>query len=387
MILRLLESVIETLNSQDIAYCHWHSTFYLHEDPVEIRDVELLVACQDTQRFESTLAALNFKRIVDPLQSFTPGIVHFYGLDDDTNNLVHLHVSYQVMTGESVLKNQCLPIEEPVLQNPRFERFSFLSALILRATRITRLMYRHLRVKGKSKQFASGGIVIAFVGPEATGKSTLVGDTARWLGSEFDVSSAHLGKPPSTWLTFLPNLALPLLRRVTPKYRTSRVENDSAAYNSVSVSLLYACRSVLVAWDRRALAIKLYQKAANGSIVICDRYPSTVVGAMDSPRLIEQRANHWRGKLLGYLARIERTIYMQIPSPDVVIRLVVPLEIAIERNKSRQKKGKEGDLYVTRRHRLAMIPSFQNSKTIELDVNQSLPQTINCARRILWNVL
>ena len=75
------------------------------------------------------------------------------------------------------------------------------------------------------KRFATGGVVIAFVGPEATGKSTLVQATANWLGTAFDVRSAHLGKPPPTWLTLLPNSTLPLLRKLAPNHRMSQVKN------------------------------------------------------------------------------------------------------------------------------------------------------------------
>ena len=40
--------------------------------------------------------------------------------------------------------------------------------------------------------------MIAFVGPDASGKSTLARDTVTWLGGDFRVRSAHLGKPPAT---------------------------------------------------------------------------------------------------------------------------------------------------------------------------------------------
>jgi thymidylate kinase len=240
--------------------------------------------------------------------------------------------------------------------------------------------------KKRNKVLHSGGAVIAFVGPEATGKSTLVQETACWLGKVFEVSSVHLGKPPSTWLTFLPNLAVPLLRKAAPQHRTSRVENNPSK-DAAKVSLLYSLRSVLDAWDRRALVVRVRRTAANGGIVICDRYPSATVGAMDSARLRVPVDKRWQGRLLGYLARLENRIYRQIPPPDVVIRLTVPVNVAIERNKERQKKGKESDAYVLRRHTAGVVPVFPTAKTIELDSNQPRSQTINAARQIVWDVL
>ena len=239
----------------------------------------------------------------------------------------------------------------------------------------------------ESKQFVSGGIVIAFVGPEATGKSTLVNETAALLGESFAVTTAHLGMPPSTWLTFLPNLTMPLLRKVAPQHRTSRVETDAGEQEAGRTSLLYALRSVLVAWDRRALAVKLRRKAANGVIVVCDRYPSAIVGAMDSARLRVVSDKGWRGKLLSGLARLENRLYRQIPPPDVVIRLTVPVEVALERNRERQKKGKEGDAYVLRRHTTGAAPVFPMATTIELNSDQPQSQTTRRVREIVWSTL
>lgn len=147
--------------------------------------------------------------------------------------------------------------------------------------------------------------------------------------------------------------------------------------------MLYALRSVMVAWDRRALAARLRRKAANGGIVVCDRYPSATVGAMDSARL---EASKEKG-ILGYLARLENHIYRQIPPPDVVIRLTVPIEVAIERNRERQKKGKEGDAYVVRRHTSGTVPVFPTARTIELNSDQTQSQTIQRVREIVRSVL
>jgi hypothetical protein len=71
---------------------------------------------------------------------------------------------------------------------------------------------RRLIRQRRSKALTAGGAVIAFVGPEATGKSTLVAESARWLGSAFVVRSIHAGKPPGTLPTLPLNALLPFLR-------------------------------------------------------------------------------------------------------------------------------------------------------------------------------
>ena len=79
---------------------------------------------------------------------------------------------------------------------------------------------------GSSKKLTpgGGGGVIAFVGSEATGKSTIIDRMHRWLGENFTVRRIHAGKPPATALTYVPYVMLPWLRRVFPEQRSTRVE-------------------------------------------------------------------------------------------------------------------------------------------------------------------
>lgn len=493
MTVQLVQCLIQALENEGIVYCHWKSNFHLAEDLEKGGELDILVSRGDALRFERILSDLGFKKAFDPVQVSGVPIFHYYGLDKASGVLLHLHVYYRVVTGESLLKDYCFPIEELLLRNTRrvqgvpvpqapvelivftlramvkhaspldylqlrrsarsgyddlraeleallagggadrcsellaqwlpsvdsalfhqcidalrrdapmlrrvvlaarlrrqikvYRRFSSLSALRQRSALVLKRTHWRLWHGGKSKRLTAGGAVIAFVGPEATGKSTLVHETASWLGKIFDVSTAHLGKPPSTWLTLLPNLVVPLLRQAAPQHRTSRVKQRAQNDGGGSASLLYSVRSVLVAWDRRALAAKLRRKATGGGIVVCDRYPSTCVGAMDSARLTVPASGAGGSRLLRGLARLERHLYRQIPPPDTVIRLVVPVEVAVARNQERQKKGKESDAYVVRRHTVDAVPTFPVSRTIELDSNQSRAQTIAAARQMVWESL
>src|SRR5207248_8307152 len=129
---------------------------------------------------------------------------------------------------------------------------------------------------------AAGGAVIAFVGPDGSGKSTLASDTAAWLGGHFRVHTAHLGKPPATALTLLPNLARRSLRWGVPRLRAPEGPTPGDKPPAPPAGLLHRLRDVLAAWDRCALAVHMRRRAANGEIVVCDRYPSAVAGALDS---------------------------------------------------------------------------------------------------------
>jgi O-antigen/teichoic acid export membrane protein/thymidylate kinase len=239
---------------------------------------------------------------------------------------------------------------------------------------------------GTPKQLPSGGRVIAFIGPDASGKSTLVAETAGWLGKVFRVRVAHLGKPPATWLTLLPRLPWAVLRRLAPRLRIGRTEAGSEEGGSRRPGLLFGLRAVLLAWDRRRLARRLSRLAACGWIVVCDRYPSPTVGAADSARL-GIAENEGRSGWAAWLARLEYRLYREVPPPDVVVRLSAPVAIAVARNQERRKAGKESDDYIARRHKTFIAPPFAESRVFELPTTKSRAETIQHLRRALWETL
>lgn len=254
-------------------------------------------------------------------------------------------------------------------------------------------LMRRLR-RNKNKRLFSGGAVIAFVGPEATGKSTLVSAIEDWLGQVFAVSKVHAGKPVSTWLTWPLHVSLPLLRSRLPRLRTSRLEGhhpEAHAQRSQPTmegmtSLTYALRAVALAWDRRCLLVKVRRAAVNGAIVICDRYPSSELGAMDSPRLQEKQSQGGLvTSLYNRLARLEHALYAEIPPPDIVLRLSVSIETAKRRNHERIKPGKETSAYVESRHRQSRDWHRAGTKYIyDINTDQSLEETILQAKRYIW---
>ena len=276
----------------------------------------------------------------------------------------------------------------------RYSRLQRLSAYI-------RLFWGHgrRRLAGnkKSKLLHSGGAIVAFVGPEASGKSTLVSECSHWLGSVFTVKTVHAGKPPASWLTAPAKHLLPLLRHFLPHFRTTRLESRAFPANATKsrlpmegpASLLYALRAVMVAWDRRQLLLRAGRSAANGEIAICDRYPSETIGAMDSPRLREHPGE--RGviaTLSNWLAQLECRLYAQIPPPDIVLRLNVSIDTAKIRNRERIKPDKESDAYLESRHRQMGKWHRSGTKYIyDIDTRHPLAETILNVKRAIWESL
>ena len=216
------------------------------------------------------------------------------------------------------------------------------------------------------------------------------------MGSAFAVRTVHAGKPPATWLTAPLSLLLPLLRPRLSSLRTSRLEGHAAPSNGDAppdrskgpAALIYALRAVILAWERRQLLVRAGRAAANGEIVICDRYPSETVGAMDSPRLIARTEEQGAGTIYNRLARLEQRLYRQIPPPDIALRLHVSLETAQQRNRDRIKDGKESADYVASRHRHAREWHKQETRHVyDVDTEQPLAETIRQVKEAIWESL
>jgi thymidylate kinase len=247
--------------------------------------------------------------------------------------------------------------------------------------------------KKKNKVLQAGGAVIAIVGPDATGKSTLVSETGRWLGENLAVKMLHAGKPPSSWVTAPINLLLLLTRPIRTKMppsikedRSASGEENPARKSGGTTSLLYAIRAVTLAWDRRNLLRRGWRAAARGELVICDRYPSNNIGAMDSPRLVEQIGRSgWHSSIYNVAARLEQQLYAQIPPPDLVIRLHVSVDTAIKRNRLRDKQGEETDAYIEARHRYTRAWQRADTRRVfDVDTEQPLAETMLAIKDIIW---
>ncbi len=248
------------------------------------------------------------------------------------------------------------------------------------------------RLTGRRKRLipVSGGAVIAFVAPEATGKSTLLGEVECWLGEHFAVDRIHAGKPRSTMVSVIPNLLVPALRTLFPHERSSHVEaqhmpENQAVRPQTVYPLLFAFRSVLLAYDRRALLKRAFSRAANGSIVLCDRYPSSRPGAVDSAQLSVAAVPRDKYPVRNLLSKIEQRLYREIPPPDCVLSLNVPVEVAILRNRNRGKKEPED--YVRRRHAMSSDAGFESAIFHRINTDQPLDRTVLEVKRAVWNAL
>jgi len=259
------------------------------------------------------------------------------------------------------------------------------------------LMIRRVsqKVSGrKTRILARGGVVVAVVGPDAVGKSTMHGELKKWLEDHFLVEAAHVGKPPSTLLTVLPNIIAIFGRKVFYKYRSSRVKKDFAGAGKERKKtvgsfrfLIFAIRSLMVALSRQALIKNTLRKASAGAIVICDRYPSYAQGAMDSSQF-EGMEEYFPSSSIGrWIAEREKNIYKSLPMPDVIFSLKLPVKDALVRNLARGGSNIEDDEYFSARHASSTKQKYISGCKYTVDTSAPLENTLSEVKAELWRCL
>jgi thymidylate kinase len=188
----------------------------------------------------------------------------------------------------------------------------------------------------------------------------------------------------------LPNLLVPAMRRLLPSYKSSHIEAQNSTMGGSekpgkAFPLIFAVRSVLLAYDRRSLLTKAFKRAANGAIVLCDRYPVESEGTPDGPQLLNLLADPARYPVRHLLARIEEKLYREIPPADLVISLSVPVEVAILRNKNRGKVEPED--FVRMRHARSDGLQYGRTPAYKVDTNRPFEETVLEVKRAVWKIL
>jgi thymidylate kinase len=491
--LNLARTLLSEFDRSEITYCHWKSNVRLEKSLAGGTDIDLLVRRENLDKAQGVLASLGFKPAIITNDVTFPSMFHYYGFDQPTGAIVHVHLYAKIVTGESLLKNYQLPLTDMLLANRRllhgipvpvkaaeliifvlrmmlkhaiigehallyrerydeikeelkwllddenvveqvnqfmtqwlptveiplfwncvrvlsdqsgivrrwwlgicirrqlasYRRYPLVPGIVLNYARLFRMMWQRLIVRKKNQVPAAGGMVIAIVGADASGKTTILDETRKWLKQYFSVAVVHAGKPPTSWITLIPRTFLPLLRHILPNQRSTNVDmkrTESASEQGAPkqrLPLLFMIRATWLGFERKRLLVAAHSRAANGCIVLSDRYPSSERGAVDSPQL--SPAEDGSSTLRLWLARLENDFYAAIPRADMIFRITVPVEVALQRNATRHQKEQEDVLRY--RHSQIGRSEFRGTKTYVIDANKSLEETLLEVKSLIWQAL
>ena len=116
-VLPLVQELCNVLRMENIDYCHWKSNNMLERSANGDNDLDLLISRADGSRFTEILFRLGFKQAHAPGEKQMPGVLDYYGYDEQAEKWVHVHAHYQLIMGHDMTKNFRLALERPYLES------------------------------------------------------------------------------------------------------------------------------------------------------------------------------------------------------------------------------------------------------------------------------
>ncbi len=216
--------------------------------------------------------------------------------------------------------------------------------------------------------------LIAIIGTDGSGKSTVCDHIVTWIGRYGPAGRAHLGKQSGNVaraLGRLPFVGASMDRQIRRKVDgvNDRIREDRQP--SLFPALVMAAFTL-----RRRLRFKrMLALRERGFIVVTDRFPQIEIpGAYDGPGFPDSPQGSW---LVLRLARFERATFDWMAShrPDLVLRLNVDLDTACMRKPDNNREALSRKIAVT------PLLKYSGAPIVEIDANQSLDNVIADAER------
>jgi thymidylate kinase len=229
-----------------------------------------------------------------------------------------------------------------------------------------------------TKRLMAGGRVIAVVGGDGAGKSTLVTSLAGWLNGPLDTRVLHMGKPPRSAVNLAVKGAVLIGRRTRlvrewlPNYPTA------VEHNGRRPGTAWLLWQLVTAADRRRHHRRARSLAAQGYLVVCDRFPLEQVTLMDGPRTAWVPVDGL-SRFARRLVTAEQRLYRSISDPDLLLVLRVDPETAVAR-----KQGVDPAEFVRPRSAEVYDADWNATDAIVLDASRPADDVLAEARAAVW---
>ena len=233
-----------------------------------------------------------------------------------------------------------------------------------------------------------GGVIIAFLGADGSGKSTITGAVGSWLSWRMQVVPLYFGfgdGPVSPLRRPLQSLKRLYARRPFENKAPSQGGGLVApsSWRGAPKALWRALWSWSIVREKEARLRQAQQARNLGLIAICDRYPQAQIMALgDGPLL-----SHWSQASWGWLralARWELAAYRRMETivPELVIKLQVSPEVSAGR-----KRDVSLDSLARRVEVVNRVEFPPGAKVVTVDSNRPLEQVLIDVKRLIWEVL
>jgi thymidylate kinase len=237
----------------------------------------------------------------------------------------------------------------------------------------------------KGRGGTGGGLLVAFVGCDGSGKSTMVGETRAFLAPKLDVYPMYLGSGDGS--SSLARKPMKVVRDIVfgPSRNKGTIAKkaEAGAAHPGAMSAAKAIWAVTLAAEKHRKLRQVMKARTRGMVVICDRWPQMqFAGELDGPRLTHWAdGSVWQRRLAAYELR-PYELARRFP-PDLVIRLDVDLDTASLR------RPEDGRDYLEHRIGLVRALTFDGSLfgAVDIDASQPPDKVLTAILRAIWSRL
>lgn len=251
-------------------------------------------------------------------------------------------------------------------------------------------------LKSYRRTSISGGKIIAFLGPDGAGKSTVIKEVYKRLVKVIDINKFYLGSGDgqSSWMRKpLKYMYTILLRKGALDRKSKKIDSLGNVHREGENKLAKTIRSLgqlpwtySLARERKRKLLKVCRFRNKGYIVITDRYPQIQVKDMcDGPRYYLNDKVAKDTLFYRILATIERKSFeiTNVIKPDLVIILKVSSEIAYKRKPEEIDKKSHKNLMDT----ILGIEFGEDTKRIVVNADRELEFVVNEALSAIWGCM
>jgi hypothetical protein len=226
-----------------------------------------------------------------------------------------------------------------------------------------------------------GGCIVAVLGVDGSGKTTVVAAIGAWLAPEVDVLPIYFGTGEGR-----PSLLLLPFKLLVPLVSTFfAVKPKGATHGKISghaPAILYSCLlilwAVVVAAEKRIKLVAARRGADRGLVVVADRYPQNEdAGYNDGPLLPRLKR---APRCLRNLETSAYTLARRLP-PDLVIKLEVTPGTAARREPNMDP------MVIRERIEAARRLTFPGARVVRVDAERPLADVLRLVKREIWHTL
>lgn len=237
-----------------------------------------------------------------------------------------------------------------------------------------------------------GGTIVAVLGADGSGKSTVISEISQSLSKKLDVLPMYLGSGDGkASMLRQPLIWMAQGAKAKRSAKSSDVDDSSTPENLKSTKkkslisrlhkLLWA---IILTYEKQNKLKQAHLAKERGMIVICDRYPqSQILGFNDGPLLISGKDK--TPKLLQTFQQWEFASYQHMAEtmpPDIVIKLNITPEVAKAR-----KAGTPSEMVHKKVAAVQALKFPHQTTVITVDAEQPLDQVLVTAKRAVWESL